>query len=654
MNWASFHRARRFARPSLGTTIAIYASSLVAAATIVLLIVALGAITDLVTTRGNLSISIAPKSAQARTDLQQLAGSPDRTSADQIHYVGRGLLPAVWRLHGTWLGGSADRLYEDWTSLRHNDNCLLALVVSGWILSLVLAAALYVLERTARVAARKAVRRVRRALYQQSVQLGPGDLLLGHKHNVVQLFVERVEVLARGLLLWSRAVPQAVLLFAALLATALYVDVALTAAAILLAITSWWLLEGLRSRSNRKARIWADAAAQRCDSLVEDLLQVRSLGNLIGASTMPGGTFEERLKNCYVASVRQFSSPSVNEPAVLLFALLGGWLILLLLGLNVLSEPPRVLFSGTVVLGAAVVTMIYPLRLLQKLFAALPVADQAAADVMGYLDRQPAVGQLPDAKPLVPPMNEISLANVRLASAQGAKLLDDVSLSIRCGTQTAVVASDAETPLALAGLLPRFYDPAAGRILFDGQDIGRGTIASLRSEVSVIVPGRILVTGSITENIAGGDPQISAREVIEGARQALAYDFIHKLPHGFETVVGEHVMHLSAVEAWLLGIARILVHNPAIAIIGEIADRQDAATEDVLSSAMARVAQGRTLIVLARRLPTLRSVERVLLFHEGKIHGDGNHAELLESSELYRHLNYVRFNEFRDKVTGPW
>jgi ATP-binding cassette, subfamily B, bacterial len=114
--------------------------------------------------------------------------------------------------------------------------------------------------------------------------------------------------------------------------------------------------------------------------------------------------------------------------------------------------------------------------------------------------------------------------------------------------------------------------------------------------------------------------------------------------------VGEHGMHLSAVEAWLLGIARVLVHNPAVAIVGEMADRYDATTEDVLASAMARVSQGRTLIVLGRRLPTLRWVERVLLFHEGKLHAEGSHAELLENSELYRHLNYIRFNEFRDKV----
>jgi ABC-type multidrug transport system fused ATPase/permease subunit len=649
MHWNSFNRARRFARPSFGTMLAVYGSSLLAAVVVVLLILALGAITNLAASRGNLFVS-----TEAKADIQQLAGSPDRASGDQLHYVGRGLLPVVWRLHGTWLGQITDQLYTEWRALERNDTCLLAIVLTGWGLSIVLAGALYALERSARLAARDAVRRLRRALHQQSVQLGPGDLLLGQKHNVVHLFVERVEVLARGLVLWSRAVPQAFLLFALLLGTAIYVDLALTAAAILLAVLSWWMLGGLRNRSNRRAAIWADAAAQRCDSLVEDLQQVRSLGNFAPASTMPGGSFEERLKNCHIASVRQHTSPSTNVPAVLLFVLFGAWLILLLGGLNVLAEPPRVLFSGTIVLGAAVVSMIYPLRLLQKLALALPDADQAAADIMAYLDRQSGVGQVPEAKPLVPPMKELALVNVRLADARGTKLLDDVSLKIPCGSRTAVIASDSETPFAFAGLLPRFYDPAAGRVLFDGQDIGRGTLTSLRSQVALVMPGRILVTGTITENISGGDPQVSAREVIEAARQALAYDFIQRLPHGFDTVVGEHGLHLSAVEAMLLGFARILAHNPAVAIVGESADRYDATTEDVLASAMNRVATGRTMIVLARRLPTLRSVERILLFHEGKLNGDGSHSELLESSELYRHLNYVRFNEFRDNVTGQW
>ncbi|HEV2968974.1 MAG TPA: ATP-binding cassette domain-containing protein [Pirellulales bacterium] len=652
MHWNSFHRARRFGPPPLGMRLAVYGSSLLAAALMVLLIVALGAIADLATSRGNLSIDARAK--EQLQEIERLSGSPDASVGEQVRYDGRGLLPAVWRLHGTWLGKISDGLYASWPALQRNDSCVPAIVVTGWCLSLLLAVALYLLERSARVSTRNAVQRLRLALYQQSVQLGAGDLLLGQRQSVVELFVDRVEALARGLVRWSRAVPLAVVLLLLLAVTAMYVDFWLTLAAILLAVLSRLMLEGLRNSSKRRGTFWADVAAQQCDTLVEDLQQARSLGNFAPATVLPGGSVPERLQHCHAASVRQHISPAVNEPAVLMFVLFGAWLILLLAGLNVLRDPPRVLFAGTVVLGASVVSMVFPLRLLQRLLQELPEADRAAADIMGYLDRQPSVGQVPEAKPITPPMKQLALVNVRLSDAAGMKLLDDVSLTIPCGSRTAVIASDRETPFAVAGLLPRFYDPTAGRVLFDGQEIGRGTLASLRGHVGLLLPGRILATGTVSENISGGDPRYSAREVIEAARQALAYDFIQKLPHGFDTVVGEHGLHLSAPEAMLLGVARILIHDPAVAILGETADRYDATTEDTLNAATGRLAAGRTLIVLARRLATLRSVERILLFHEGKLHADGSHGELLEQSELYRHLNYVRFNEFRNQVSGDW
>jgi ABC-type multidrug transport system fused ATPase/permease subunit len=624
-----------------------------AALLIVLLILAFGAITNLAASRGNVTIDARNKDDVQR--LAELAKSPaDVNGPDRVQYVGRGSLPVVWRLNSTLFGGLAARTFASWPALGKNETCLGAIVVCGWCLSLLLAVALYVLERAVRRSARETVRRLRQALYEQSVQLGAGDLLLGQKQNAVELFVERVEVLNRGLVLWSRAIPQAVVLLVLLLVTALYVDPWLTVAAILLAVLSWLMLEGLRNRSRRRAKFWGDVAAQQRDSLVEDLRQVRSLGNFMPNVAAANGSFAERLQNAHIASLRQYASPSINEPAVLLFALFGAWLILLLGGLNVLTDPPRVLYAGTIVLGTCLVTMIYPLRLLQKLWLTLPAAEQSAADIMGYLDRQTGVGQLPNANPLPPPTKQLALVNVRLADAAGATLLDDVSLAIPCGSRTAILASDRETPFALAGLLARFYDPTAGRVLFDGQDISWATINSVRSQVGVLLPGQVLVTGTVSENIACGDTRLSARDVLEAARQSLAYDFIQKLPHGFETVVGEHGLHLSTAEAFLIGIARLLVRKPSVAIVGESAEAVDAASDETLLTALDRLAANRTLIILARRLATLRSADRILLFHEGKLHSMGNHAELLADSALYRHLNYVRFNEFRDQVSGQW
>ncbi len=652
MHWHCFQRARRFGSPPLGSRLSIYVASVAATLLVLLLILAFGAITDLATSRGNLSID-----ARNKDDVQhvaELAGPADVRGSDRVQYADRGLLPLVSRLNSTGFGDIAARMFRSWPALGKNETALGAIVVCGWCLSILLAIALYALERAVRRSARETVRRLRLALYEQSVQLGAGDLLLGQKHNAVELFVERVEILNRGLVLWSRAIPQAILLIVLLLLTALYVDPWLTVAAILLAVLSWLMLEGLRNRSRRLSKFWGDVAAQQRDTLVEDLRQVRSLGNFAPSVAAASGSFAERQQNAHVASLRQHASPSINEPAVLLFALFGAWLILLLGGLNVLTDPPRVLYAGTIVLGACLATMIYPLRLLQKLWLNLPAAEQAAADIVGYLDRRPSVGQLPDAKLLPPPTKQLALANVRLADASGTTLLDDVSLAIPCGSRTAILASDRETPFALAGLLARFYDPTAGRVLFDGQDVSRSTIASVRSLVSVLLPGQILITGTVSENIACGDTRLSARDVLDAARQSLAYDFIQKLPHGFETVVGEHGLHLSGAEAMLVGIARLLARNPAVAIVGESAERSDGAVEDMLLTALDRLAANRTLIVLARRLTTLRSADRIVLFHAGKLHAEGNHAELLANSELYRHLNYVRFNEFREQVSGAW
>ncbi len=648
MTWPSFQRARRFGPPSRGAAALVWISAILAATTLVKLLLLLAAGADLVVTRGMLVAEPAQTEAIAR-----LAGPPDVTGAT-IEYHERGLLPLVWRLHDTRLGRPAEAVFAMWPSLGHNQSCLRTLVVSGWIASIAYALLLYMLEWSARLSARNAVRQFRLAIFQQSTRLGAGDLLLGQKQNAPDLFEQQVETLSGGFVVWRRAVPHAVLALVLLAGLAACVEVWLALAAILLAVLSRLMLEGLRNYSRRRGAMWADLARQQCATLLEDLRQVRSLGDFLPTAGSPGQSFNDRLRQCHAASLREHTSAAVNGPAVLLFVLIGAWLILLLGGMNVLNVPPRVSVSGIVLLGTSLLAMAFPLRQLWQLSQLLPAADAAAGDILAYLDRQPAVGQIHNAQPLPRPTKQLALVNVTVANAAGDKLLNDVSLAIPCGSATALVASDPESLLALTGLLPRFYDPAAGRILFDGFDIGRATLASVRAEVAVLMPERILVTGSVTENITGGDPRYSTVEVTDAARRVFAYDFVQRLPHGFDTIIGDHGQHLTVAEAMLIGMARVLLRNPAVAIIGEAPERPDSPADERLAAAMQRVAEGRTLIVLARRLQTLRAAERILLFHDGKLHAEGSHVDLLAESELYRHLNYVRFNEFRNQVSADW
>ena len=623
-------------------------ASIAAAVILILLLLLLSALTDLLVTHGTLQISPGEQA-----DVPAAAGKPD-VAGTTLVYSNRGLLPLVWRLRGTALGSVANWYYNHWSALRTSSRCLLALIVVGWCLALLYGLSRYGLERWAQTAARDGVRRLRQALFQQSTRLGAGDLLLGQRHNAVELFVERIETLAAGLVAWYRAMPNAVLLLVLLTIVALWVHPFLALAVIILAALSRFMLNGLRNLSHDREVYWGDRAAQQRATLVEDLHQIRLLANFSPTTERAGSSFDARLNQCHAAAVRQHTSRSAIGPSVTIFILAGAGLSLLICGWNVLADPPRLSLSGTVLMSGALLASAFPIWTLRQMSFALLKAEPAAAEIMAYLERQPAVGEVPEAKPQPRPAGELAMAEVTLADARGHRLLDKVSFTIPCGSRTAIIASDHETPLAVAGLLSRFYDPTAGRILFDDKDIGRSTLASLHSLVTLLLPDRILVTGTVAENLSCGDPHISPIEVADAARQAHAYEFIQRLPQGFETIIGPHGFHLSPAEQMILGWTRVVLRNPAVIILGEWKQEFDAAMSEQLAAAAERAIAGRTVIVLGRRLPTLRAVERILLFHQGKLYGDGSHIDLLADSELYRHLNYVRFNEFRNQVSGEW
>lgn len=648
IRWEQFHRARRFGAPKRGSKGRLIVASIAAAAILVLLLLLVSALADLLVTRGALEVSPGEQA-----DVPPAAGKPDEFG-QTIEYHDRGMLPLVWRLRDTALGPFVRWSYDHWFALRTNSKCLLALIVVGWCLSLAYGLSRYGLERWAQTATLDSVRRLRHSLFEQSTRLGAGDLLLGQRQNVVELFVERIEAFGRGSVAWCRAVPHALLLLVLLAIVAMWVHVWLALAIILLAALSRLMFDALRARSEQRVVYWGDLARQRLATLVEDLRQVRLLTDLPPTTELTGSSFTKRLNQAHAAAVRQHTSRAGNGPSVTVFILAGAGLSLLVCGWNVLADPPRLSLAGTVLMTGALLATAFPIWTLRQLTASLPDAEEAAGEIMAYLEREPAVGEVPDARPLPRPVRELALADVSLADARGHRLLDNVTLSLPCGSRTAIIASDHETPLAVAGLLARFYDPTAGRILFDGHDIGRTKLASLRALVTVLLPDRLLVTGTVAENLNCGESRVSPIEVADAARQAHAYEFIQRLPQGFDTIVGPHGFHLSPAEQMLLGWARVVLRNPAVVILGEWKQEFDPAMSEQLAAAAARAIAGRTVIVLARRLPTFRAVERILLFHQGKLHADGNHIDLLADSELYRHLNYVRFNEFRNQVSGEW
>jgi ABC-type multidrug transport system fused ATPase/permease subunit len=212
----------------------------------------------------------------------------------------------------------------------------------------------------------------------------------------------------------------------------------------------------------------------------------------------------------------------------------------------------------------------------------------------------------------------------------------------------AIMASDPHTPLAVAGLFLRFYDPAAGRILFDDEDISKATLDTVRGQVALVSADGPLFPGTIAENIACGDDSGFTRLQIDDAvRQAHANELIGKMTNGLETPVGNRTTEMPEHAGFHIGLARALLREPSLLVLQEPGDGLSLEAAQQLDAALKHGAQNRTLIVLPSRLASIRSADLILLFHEGRLEAQGGHSELLQTSELYRHLNYVRFNPYR-------
>jgi ATP-binding cassette subfamily B protein len=204
---------------------------------------------------------------------------------------------------------------------------------------------------------------------------------------------------------------------------------------------------------------------------------------------------------------------------------------------------------------------------------------------------------------------------------------------------------------AFAALLPRFVDPSRGSVTIDGHDVSLATLESLRSEVVWAGGANCWFTGSVVENIAGGDQRFSLSQVTEAAKRTHAHSFIQRFSQGYETVVGEHGEQLSDSQGFRLSLARAILRDPAVLIIEEPPEVDSEDEKALLEDACRNVSKGRTVISLPARMRTLKAADRIVLLNRGQIEVVGTHEALLKTSSLYRHWEYLHFNEFRRAVS---
>ena len=261
---------------------------------------------------------------------------------------------------------------------------------------------------------------------------------------------------------------------------------------------------------------------------------------------------------------------------------------------------------------------------------------------IGIEDRKGAV-------PMRITAGEVRFDNVAFHyGAHETPLYRDLSVTIRGGQRVGLVGHSGSGKTTFVKLIQRLYDVTGGQILIDGQDVKRVTQQSLRSQIAIVPQEPILFHRTLAENIGYGRPGASQAEIERAARLANAHEFIARLPKGYQTLVGERGVKLSGGERQRIALARAFLADAPIMILDEATSSLDSESEAAIQEAMERLMQGRTAIVIAHRLSTVRSLDRILVFDRGRIAEDGTHAELMRRPDgRYRHLFERQLGDIR-------
>jgi ATP-binding cassette subfamily B protein len=241
---------------------------------------------------------------------------------------------------------------------------------------------------------------------------------------------------------------------------------------------------------------------------------------------------------------------------------------------------------------------------------------------------------------------QISYKDVTFSYEGGQPVLAHVNLDLRPGETIALVGPSGAGKTTLGSLLPRFYDVTSGQITIDGLDIRTLTLESLRRQIGIVQQDVFLFNGTIRENIAYGDLQASEAALWRAAQHAHLERFIRSLPNGLDTVIGERGVKLSGGQKQRIAIARMFLKNPPILILDEATSALDSETEQYIQQSLAELSAGRTTLVIAHRLATIRNADRILVVTEDGIAEQGTHQELLNRGGLYSRMHQAQFGEW--------
>ena len=348
--------------------------------------------------------------------------------------------------------------------------------------------------------------------------------------------------------------------------------------------------------------------------------------------------------NVYKTSKREFHKAMGRFNAVMEF-------FLCLLSAAVIAAGGVLIMRGQlntvdlITFSLYITTFVNPVRKLSNFSELLANGTAGFGRFLELMRTEPAMEDAPDAAELRDVKGQVDVDHVSFAYEGDLDVLHDVDLHVRAGETLAVVGPSGGGKSTLCQLIPRFYDVTEGSIRIDGQDVRHVTQRSLRQQVGVVQQDVFLFADSILNNIRCGKPDATEEEVVRAAKLAEIYDDIAAMPDGFDTYVGERGTLLSGGQKQRISIARIFLKNPPVLILDEATSALDSVTEAKLQETFEKLSQGRTTIIIAHRLSTVRNADRIAVIENGRVAELGSHHELMEKNGAYAQL--VRTQELQ-------
>lgn len=568
---------------------------------------------------------------------------------------GMGSLSLVVRTDGRlvhrfagWLAGWNGWSWRPGSATVPNYWYMTGLLYLAIMFALIRTLLIHLMNRSAATAALEVSTRLRRAIYHHTYRLGTLTIQSSGMSRAAALFHRHVDAVSDAVheRLSSQffGATEVVILLAFALAIHFWLAIAFLLMALIVVLIGGQLMASYR-RTIRKA----DRRSEARMALMQESISMMRLVKGHAMELFNQSRVERQLADYADTQARRIRGESLFRPVLWFLVAMASAALLYIAGLTVLSRGLGA--ANVIVLAATILCAYWPIRAWLKHRRLVRHGCDSAILIYEFLDLPREVGQAVGAEFLTGIESGIEFQDVTLREPNsGRVLLDGVDLSIGAGERVGLIGPNDAEKLAVAYLLARFLDPTSGEIRIDGKNLKWLTLESLRNQIGLVLQSNLVFSDTVAHNIGCGDPSYTIPQIIEAAKISHAHQFIQRLPYGYETPVGEMGTSLRPGEQFRIALARAILRDPAMYVIEEPSIPLDEEIKELLDDTFDRILPGKTVLFLPHRISTIRTCDRMYLLNNGKVEAVGDHRELIIGNDLYKHLHYLEFNEFAEKV----